>query len=225
LPLSDRFTFEDFVDAVGGQREALALFARKGMGTRDEFIEALHRDVDEGIRILEGNANEFSEEDTGETELSSFIYTYLKGRGYNVSCEPHERGHVDIKVNSSALNLLWLAEAKKHGKYEADIDGVRQLLTRYSSGFDTVGAVILYVWNQGAAKVAQEFRDGVAADPICATVKSDDDGPTPFRFRTTHSHPASVEYTIRHHVVLLYINPQDKSGRARQARKAAAGPA
>jgi hypothetical protein len=206
-------TYKNLVDAEGGHKEAEDRIARGGLIDKDAFLDVFLRDVDLAIRQLEADAPSY--ENASEDLMTRIVVAYLNGCGYKASSDTNERGHVDVHVSSNRLNLKWNGEAKKHGAYDYAAEGIRQLLTRYTSGMDPNGGFLLYVFNVDAASVLAEWRKYVVEDQSCQTRSTADD-PVAFRFRSTHRHSSGIDYVVRHHIVLMHFNPQDKSGRRRK---------
>lgn len=219
-------TLADLVSAHGGDHEVVAFLARAGLKGRSAFIDVLEGDVDEAIRELESNAQHHQQ--SNEDLLTGALATFLKGRGYDATSNENFRGHVDLLIKSRRLNLRWASEAKIHRQFDHDLDGVKQLTTRYASGYDTQGGFFLYVLTARAADVAAEFRRQLSSDPPCKTLSMSDDKVSPFRFRSVHDHDCGVPFSVRHHIVLLHHAPRDRSARdvaKRAATKSTLSPA
>lgn len=212
---------DQLVDAIGsdGVQDCIA---RSGRDGKARFLEVLEKDFDLSIRELEDNAQHH--QDSSEDALTRILVGPLRLLGYDAKSDPNTRGHVDILVESRRLNLKWIGEAKKHAGYDKDVEGVLQLITRYTSGADDHGAVVLYVFNRNAARMTAEWRTVLTDEPRCETIRLIDDARTVFRFRSVHRHPSGIEYMVRHHIVLLHHDPQDASGRGRGASSPPAPP-
>lgn len=205
-------TLAALTDALGGDAGVKDALARAGKLGKKPFLAVLERDIDLSIRELESNAQHHLQ--SSEDLMSRMIVGFLKAKGYNATSDENERGHVDILVKSTKLNLKWASEAKIHGAYDHALEGIKQLVTRYASGFDDHGGFVLYVRVAGAADVAKEFRKRLEAEPTCETVRTLDEAVV-FRFRSIHRHSSGIEYNVRHHVVLMHHEPKDKSAQTR----------
>jgi len=190
------------------------MFILGGGAGVDSFISLLMKDLDLAIRELEADPQSYA--GANENLLTRIIVSFLKGRFYHVSSDTHERGHVDLLVECSRLNLRWCGEAKKHSGYDTALEGMRQLLTRYASGFDPRGGFFLYCFAADAANVCATWKDTLRKDAGCRTINIADE--SPLRFESRHAHDQGTQYSIRHHIVILHFSPQDKSGRKRRAK-------
>jgi len=183
---------------------------RAGLNGRERFLAVLERDLDLAIRELESDAQHH--QDRGEDLMTRMIVSFLRGRQYSVKSDPNERGHTDILVEHQMLNLKWIGEAKIHTAYPVNAKGLRQLLFRYASGADDRGGLILYVFNENALAMMDHWQKylmdpGLRMDTL--RIEPDLHG-TRFRFLSIHKHPVGIEFTIRHHFVLLHFAPRDR---------------
>lgn len=212
VPPGHQFTVADMIDAEGGHQEAYDQKARFGLVDDDAFLAILHSDIDDAIERLQTDAPRFM--GAKEDAITGNLITFLVGRRYDAWAEPFERGHVDIFVHCKRLRLKWHGEAKIHGAYDTALDGMRQLLTRYTSGTHHHGGFFLYVFRRNLNKIQAKWRRTIVADKrpdSCATTKDTNDA-REYRFNTTHAHAIGSDYHVRHHLVYLHFAPKDKSG-------------
>lgn len=209
--LKDRL---DNLIARNGDQWLLDIIDVKFPGNEDAFFDRLNREVDSIVQELEASAVHTHEE--GEEKLSNRVISLLRRAGYDAGAETEHRGHVDIIVNGGG-RWTWLAECKVHSSYDTLHEGLKQLLTRYSTGRFPNGAFIIFIKNVKGSKVVEKWREKVVGEGLEYFVREQDES-TRFCFRSTHEHQTSgTEYTVRHVGVMLYYSPQDKSALASAA--------
>lgn len=198
------------------REDILAVMYRRGVRGRERFYEVLASDLRKALRNLEDVRDRYrtSSEDT----ITSTVVIALRQVGYCATQDTYSAGHPDIVVDSSALDLKWLAETKIHKDYQYAIDGLKQLVTRYSSGRDPSGGFLLYTRVADAADVCKNLRAAITADNALQ-LRRFEDGDHFTRFRSVHLHPTGTEYAVDHHIVLMHHQPQDKSGRKTAANR------
>ncbi len=195
-----------------GDIPGLAGFPSRALAdTYDEFIEILYTDIDEIICRLQENP-ELHEKDT-EDRLTIEIKNNLCSMGYNASHDSKIGGHADLAFRKG--KFLWVGEAKIHSSYDYLWEGFQQLSTRYSTGGSNQkdGGLLIYIRVKDATLVTQKWKEHLATKNLpnystrpCNLEES--------CFFSVHKHERSgCNFTIRHMPVMLYFNPQDKSGR------------
>lgn len=200
--------------ARNGDQWLLDVIDVKFPETEEAFVVRLNREIDSIVSELERSAVYTFDEP--EEELSNRMISLLRRAGYNASAETDHRGHVDLIVEGGR-RWTWLAECKIHGAYEELREGLRQLLTRYSTGRSPFGSFIVFIKNMKGGEVVDKWR-GVVRDERLEGFLYDEDDAERFCFRTSHTHATSgSEYHVRHVGVMLYYSPQDKSALARAA--------
>jgi hypothetical protein len=180
--------------------------------TYDEFINILYRDIDMAIYQLEENP-ELLQKD-GEDRITIDIKRQLVCMGYNAQHDSKIGGHADLIVRKGSF--LWIGEAKIHKSYDYLWEGFLQLSTRYSicDSNQKDGGILIYIRNEDAASVVQKWKDYLADQKLpsysCSPCQKRD-----LAFFSTHKHEKSGKaFRIRHMPVILYFEPQDKSGRS-----------
>ncbi len=176
----------------------------------EKFIQVLYEDIDKIIGLLQENP-ELLQHDT-EDRLTLSIVSNLRCLGYNASHEPKIGGHVDIAVKKS--NFMWIGEAKIHHDYEYLWQGFQQLVTRYSTGDNNQndGGLLIYIKTQNTKQVIQKWQEHLTSKNL----PNYSIQPCEVRnlcFFSIHTHQRSgCDFKVRHMPVILYFNPQDKSG-------------
>ena len=176
------------------------------------FVERINSEIDNIIQKLEAASNYY--QTACEDSLTYYICSCLQQRSINAEHGSYSNGETDLKVSYGSYK--WIAEAKWFRQYENAYEGMRQLVTRYISGRGSSnhGAVILYNKTSNSAekiKTLQNNYSEMGAEfkniQVTAVV------PGSFEFTTTHTHSSGENIVVRHRLVLLHHNPEDKSGR------------
>lgn len=180
----------------------------------NDFIDILYNDIDKTIYQIEENP-ELRQNDK-EDRLTIDIKNQLCCMGYDASHDSKIGGHTDLSVRKNSF--LWIGEAKIfHGGYDHIWEGFLQLSTRYSTGDSNQqdGGIFIYIRHSDANSILEKWKEKL--------VEKEQELPNytykpckkrTISFFTTHTHEGSGRnYTIRHMPVMLYFQPQDKSGR------------
>lgn len=186
---------------------------RRGLLHAPGFVACLEDDIHAAVQDLESQRHHLQGE--GEESLRSRLVTYLRGRGYEVTAETDEGGHVDILVRSARPGLLWVGECKVHRAYEDLDEGMLQLHTRYASGRYPAVGFLIFCFNHNAALVATAWRTRLVERRLCGMVGDPADDPRhALTFTTRHLHAGSgLEVLTTHVIASLYWRPEDRSGR------------
>lgn len=176
------------------------------MDTYEDFIECVNADVDEAIRDIECDRADIH--DQSEDALSLQIIRFLRGRGYDASHDTKIGGHTDISVKHSK-GFLWVAESKIHTDYNWLEKGFKQLTTRYLAGtqYSRHGGLIIFNKNKNAVQVLQKWKNHLEKQEYKITPCKLDNL---FAFNSQSEHSSGVQITVRHKLVNLYFNPEDK---------------
>jgi hypothetical protein len=187
-------------------RDELArMVARRGRVGQSLFLEALYFDLGSAIERLESNAHRVQSD--GEEKLTNYLAVQLAAAGYDASCETDVRGHTDLKVENRSAQVVWIAESKLHSSHEKNIDGMLQLMTRYTSGRHSDAGFLLFIRQPSAALILERWRSAVQADArlACTAVGNHSHQAT---FSSDHDHPSGFKLFVRHHGILLFYDPQ-----------------
>jgi hypothetical protein len=136
--------------------ETLGLFTAKD---DEQFDAALIPFIEWSVRHLEENKKIlFNMEEVG---LSAFFVARISMPGLTVTQERHSNGHVDITIEADHCTPVRkrLAEAKIYRGPEYHVDGVEQLIGRYSTGRDKSGLMITYVKRKNIERIIEKIRD------------------------------------------------------------------
>jgi hypothetical protein len=187
-------------------RDELArVVARRGRVGQSAFLEALYFDLDGAIERLEANAHR--NQSDGEEKLTNFLVAQLAAAGYDASCETDVRGHTDLKIENRSAQVVWIAESKLHWSHEKNIEGMLQLMTRYTSGRHSNAGFLLFIRQPGAALILKRWRTAVQTDArlACTGVQGHSHQAT---FSSNHDHSSGFKLLVRHYGVLLFYDPQ-----------------
>lgn len=144
-----------------------------------------------------------------EDQLTVELASALTLMGIPTSHDPAYGGHTDLAIEMR-LGFLWMGEAKIWRGSSWAFKGLRQLVTRYSTGMpdQTHGGLILYYYNQNAAILMSSWRDRLIA---LAKLTAETEIINSISFRSAHNHPAvGQNYHVRHFGVPLFWKPDDK---------------
>lgn len=203
---------QEFEDDIPG----FAGFPSRALAdTYDEFIKILYKDIDEIIYRLQENP-ELHEKDT-EDRLTIEIKNNLCSMGYNAFHDSKIGGHADLAVKKG--NFLWVGEAKIHSSYDYLWEGFLQLSTRYSTGDSNQkdGGLLMYIKVRDAKQVTQRWQEHLTTKNL-PSYSTRPCNAREICFFSVHRHERSgCDFTIRHMPIILFFNPQDKSGRKSRA--------
>lgn len=126
--------------------------------TDDAFETAFSALLERAVHSMEANSKNFASLD--EEGLTAALALALTLPGLTVSQESNSNGHVDLTVTADHCVPMRtkLAEAKVYDGPEKHIQGLAQLLGRYSTGREGRGLLISYVRKAGIANVVKNLR-------------------------------------------------------------------
>lgn len=187
--------------------EYLDLFTAR---TEDEFEAAFDVLLDKAVRHLEKNKVNF--QTLGEEGLSAVLAGSLSIPGLAVTQESHSNGHVDVLIEAYLCvpARTKLGEAKIYDGPAYHVQGLGQLLGRYSTGREGRGLVISYVRKKDIKALVDKLRVQLDKDlPLGQT------GPTrdhflKWSFLTTHAHGSGEELHVGHVGCNLHVSGADQ---------------
>lgn len=197
---------------------ALAGFPSRVLATDyDGFIKILYFDIDKIIYQIEENP-ELRLQD-GEDRLTIDIKNQLCCMGYNASHDTKIGGHADLLVKKG--NFIWIGEAKIHSSYNYLWEGFLQLTTRYSTGDSNQrdGGIFIYIRQKNANAIIEKWKNYLLSKDLL-DYNYEPSINRELSFFSTHKHEGSGrDFRIKHMPVILYFQPQDKSGRGKSDKK------
>lgn len=172
-------------------------------GSEEDYDNALERLIDGAVRWLEDNANDL--DGASENLLSTTLAGKISMPGLRAVRERNVNGHVDItiEIEHSFPHRRWLAEAKKWKGEAWHVEGMSQLIQRYSTGRDRTGYVFDYVLNpdiEGKWKALRQSLD--KARPLLQEGGCSDHSGA-WAFETRHKHRSGRSIRVVHYGVNL----------------------
>ena len=144
--------------------EYLDLFTAE---TEAEFERAFDSLMQKSVTLLEANKKNLASLD--EEGLSAFLGAALSVPGLSVVQEAHSNGHVDLIIDADhclpARRKLGEAKIYRGPKYH--VQGLVQLLGRYTTGREARGLLIVYVRTKNISGLVKKLRDKLDADKPC----------------------------------------------------------
>ncbi len=132
-----------------------------------EFEDAFDSILEKAIFRLEKYKSKFASLD--EEALSGFLASAIELPGLTVTTEAFSGGHVDITIelNFSSPKRIKLAEAKIYHGPAYHLNGLSQLINRYSTGREGRGMVIVYVRQDDIKALMKKIADELDATLPC----------------------------------------------------------
>lgn len=172
--------------------------------TEEEFELAFEAILERAVERLEQNSRNFKS--LGEVSLSAALAMALNIPGLTVTQETHSNGHVDLTIvaDHCVPARRKLGEAKIYHGPAYHFEGLNQLLTRYTTGREGGGLLIVYFQCANIAGLIQELRNRMDID-----LPSQQQGPTMdhrlrWAFRSSHAHSSGEQVAIAHIGCNLY---------------------
>ena len=196
-------TLEDLVEILKRQAPQTLdlLTARSEM----EFEQAFSALLEQAVNHLETNKKSYR--DLDEEGLSSVIAARLSMPGLGVSQETHSNGHVDITVQLECVSPMRrkLCEAKIYKGYAYHVGGLDQLLSRYTTGREGRGLLIIYVRKANIAGLIKELRIQMDSKRPCVQRGDTLDCLLKWSFLSTHAHACGEDVEVGHIGCNLFV--------------------
>lgn len=166
--------------------------------TNEEFEDAFIPVLEKAVEQLESNKSLYRS--LSEDGLSSVLVGNLSLPGLTVTRETHSNGHVDITISADHCvpARKKLAEAKIFNGPEYHIKGLKQLLSRYTTGRESNGLLIAYVRKKEIATLIRKIREQMdhllPEDQIGET----DDYILKWSFSSKHRHTCGDDLQVDH---------------------------
>jgi hypothetical protein len=117
------------------------------------FLRRLYKELRSVVEELESSAHD--KQYDSEDKLTRYVVAMLRQTGYQATHDEDQKGHTDLMVSS--VGFKWLGEAKRHNDYEWLFHGLQQLQT-YATGREAGYGLLIYIFNQNASAVMDEWR-------------------------------------------------------------------
>jgi hypothetical protein len=168
------------------------------------FISRLYQELADILRNIEETANH--RQDDSEDRITVDIVMMLRQSGFNATHDTETRGHVDIRVTNKSF--VWLGEAKIHSTYDWLLDGLKQLLSRYTTGRENGSGLLIYICGANAQSVMEKWRGRLEDGSECGLKKTEDNDEK-LTFWSIHQHTGSgLDIRTKHIGVSLYFKPE-----------------
>ncbi len=175
--------------------ELLDLFCSEN---NESFEVAFDKLLEKAIIGLQQNCKDYSA--LNENGLSSVLAQALQMPGLNVQREPSSNGHVDIMVtvdHSFPLKIK-LIEAKIYDGPAYHIEGLNQLLGRYTTGQETRGIILEYVKRKDIAGLVKKIREAMDGQLPCQQKGTTQDHILKWSFLSCHKHSSGEDLDVAH---------------------------
>lgn len=158
-----------------------------------------------GIHHLEKNKKNFKE--LKEEGLSAVLAAYMTLPGVTVTQETNSNGHVDITISIEFLPELYvrLAEAKIWRGAEYHIQGLEQLIHRYTTGREGKGIMISFVKTEKIKKLFEKLKEAMNQNKPCDQIEDCKDSEINWAFQSKHEHNSGEEIEVFHVGCNLYL--------------------
>lgn len=175
--------------------------------TDADFEKAFDVLLQRAVEGLETNKEYFKT--LGEDALSGILALALTMPGLTVTREAHSNGHVDFTIvaDRSIPPRKKLGEAKVWRGPEWHIQGLKQLLDRYTTGREGRGLVIAYVKNRNITDLITKLREAMDKKRPCAQVADTVNHALKWSFLSRHSHSCGDTLEVGHIGCNLYTDP------------------
>lgn len=190
----------------GLQQEDPAYLNLRTAQTDDEFEKAFDQFLENAMSDLEKRKREFA--DLDENGLSSALALRLSMPGILAQREVSSNGHVDLTISVGAPkpSRTKLGEAKIYHGPQYHMDGLGQLLKRYTTGRESRGLLITYVRQKGISDLMKKLRDRLDEDRPCAQCENTTDHSIRWSFLSKHKHSSGDPLDVAHIGCNLFID-------------------
>ncbi len=166
--------------------------------TDEQFDEGLEGILEMAADHLEKNANHLAP--LNEEAISAFLVAYLSMPGLRATQEAHSNGHVDITIEAEHAPPLRrrLGEAKIYNGPAYHVEGLQQLINRYTTGREGSGLVLEYVKQQGIKDLVAKIRVHMDAERPCVQDGECEDHRIKWAFTSRHHHHSGEILLVLH---------------------------
>lgn len=166
--------------------------------TDADFEQAFTAVLAAAVSRMERNKKSYQKLD--EVGLTSVLAAALSIPGLTVSQETHSNGHVDLFIvaDHCVPERIKLGEAKIYRGYSYHVEGLKQLLGRYTTGRETRGLLIVYVQQQNISALIEKLREKMNADKPCSQRGDTVDHVLKWSFLSGHAHSCGDNLQVGH---------------------------
>lgn len=171
-----------------------------------EFESAFDVLLEKAVEHLEKNKKKFKPLD--EEGLTGALAGALSMPGLSVSQEANSNGHVDITIEASHCAPLRkkLGEAKIYDGPSYHVEGLEQLLGRYTTGREGRGLLIVYFRKANIAGLVQKLRSKMDESLPVNQLGPTADHILKWSFVSTHAHSCGEDLQVGHIGCNLYTD-------------------
>lgn len=181
----------------------------------EDFVARINEEINSIIKRLEESRDYYNK--LSEDALTKIICDMLKSKSIKASHGEYSSGETDLHITHGPYT--WIGEAKWWNADANAYEGMRQLVTRYSSGRreSNNGAVLLYNNTSNSTEKIRRLRENYSSmSSEFPDIEVTEEPEGTFEFTTEHTHNSGQKIIVRHKLVLLHHNPNDKSARNRK---------
>ena len=167
--------------------------------TDEEFEEGLEDILERAAAHLEQNANHLFPLE--EEAISAVLVAFLNAPGVlRATQEAHSNGHVDITIEAEHAPPLRrrLGEAKIYNGPVYHVEGLQQLINRYTTGREGSGLVVEYVKQQGIKDLVSKIRSHMDSLKPCVQNGESQNHRIRWAFTTKHQHHSGEIMRVLH---------------------------
>lgn len=171
-----------------------------------DFDRAFDSILQDAIERLETNRVNF--EALNEVGLTAVVAAGLSIPGFTVTQETHSNGHVDLTVRADHCvpSRTRLGEAKIWDGPAYHVRGVDQLLSRYTTGREGRGLLIVYFRKREIATLIRGLRSEMDTTHPCRQQGATVDHVLKWSFRSTHEHSCGDPVEVAHVGCNLFVD-------------------
>ncbi|GIK35877.1 MAG: hypothetical protein AMXMBFR45_01710 [Gammaproteobacteria bacterium] len=191
------------VEAI--KRKAPAFLDLITATTSAEFETAFNSILERAVVQLESNKKNLEKLD--EEGLSAVFAMALTIPGLTVSQETNSNGHVDLTIEATYCFPMRkkLGEAKIYDGPVYHEKGLQQLVTRYSTGRECRGLMIVYVRKANIADLVVKLRKHMDSKLPLLQQGATQDYTLKWSFLSTHKHSCGDDLQVSHILCNLHV--------------------
>lgn len=175
--------------------------------SKEEFEHAFDAVLGAAVSQLERHKKNY--QSLNEVGLTGVLAAALSIPGLAVTPEAHSNGHVDLFIVADHClpERIKLGEAKIYHGFSYHVEGLKQLLKRYTTGRETRGLLLVYVRKKGISSLMKQLRADMDAERPCAQQGDAKDYALTWSFLTAHAHSCGENLEIGHIGCNLFVEP------------------
>lgn len=220
--VDDLLTIDELRAKMRGAPGGKNFFARLSAKTFDRFVEVLHDDIDEIVKLMEANPQRHNQD--GEDKLTFFIASMLKQRHYRAELGIAKGGSLDLNVEGHEEDFVWTCEAKIFNSIPAVREGFLQLSERYRPAdiAKAKAGMLIYINRPDSSGLMATWMSELQSMAIADLALQPCTTRPKLAFFSQHTaRHSGLPMHVRHMSVTLFQDPIDKSGLAAKKHKAA----